>query len=93
MARLSNYSFPSRSSPIWHNSTRQFARIMSRCVKLIDVDPYEYSKHSQRRKKATLIYRCTKSLRTVRLLMGHAKLESNTRYFDIEVVDALGIFE
>ncbi len=46
-----------------------------------------------RKTKATLIYRRTKNLRAVQLLLGHPKLESTVRYLDIEVDDALDIAE
>jgi site-specific recombinase XerC len=46
-----------------------------------------------RRSKATLIYRRTKNLRAVQLLLGHLKLESTIRYLGIEVDDALEISE
>ena len=36
-----------------------------------------------------LIYRRTKNLRVVQLLLGHTKLESTVRYLGIEVNDAL----
>jgi site-specific recombinase XerC len=39
------------------------------------------------------IYRRTKNLRAVQLLLGHSKLESTVRYLGIEVDDALGISE
>ena len=42
---------------------------------------------------ATLIYRRTKNLRAVQLLLGHSKLESTVRYLGIEVDDALEISE
>lgn len=38
-----------------------------------------------RRTKATLIYRRTRNLRAVQLLLGHTKLESTVRYLGIEV--------
>ena len=41
----------------------------------------------------TLIYKRTKNLRAVQLLLGHAKLESTVRYLGIEVDDALEISE
>jgi site-specific recombinase XerC len=46
-----------------------------------------------RRIKATVIYRRTKNLFAVQLLLGHAKLESTVRYLGIEVDDALEISE
>ncbi len=49
--------------------------------------------HSMRRTKATLIYKKTKNLRAVQLLLGHLKLESTVRYLGIEVDDALEISE
>jgi integrase len=53
----------------------------------------QYGTHSMRRTKATLIYRRTKNLRAVQLLLGHSKLESTVRYLGIEVDDALEISE
>ena len=52
-----------------------------------------YGTHSLRRTKATLIYRQTKNLRAVQLLLGHTKLESTVRYLGIELEDALEIAE
>jgi integrase len=46
-----------------------------------------YGTHSLRRTKATLIYRRTRNLRAVQLLLGHTKLESTVRYLGIEVDD------
>lgn len=43
--------------------------------------------------KATLIYKRTRNLRAVQLLLGHSKLESTVRYLGIEVDDALEISE
>jgi site-specific recombinase XerC len=46
-----------------------------------------------RRTKATLIYRQTKNLRAVQLLLAHSKLGSTVRYLGIKVDDALEIAE
>jgi integrase len=59
----------------------------------IGLDPAAYGTHSLRRTKATLIYRRTKNLRAVRLLLDHTKLESTVKYLGIEVDDALKIAE
>ena len=49
--------------------------------------------HTMPRTKASLIYRRTKNLRAVQLLLGHMKLESTVRYLGIEVDDALEMAE
>lgn len=87
------YLFPSRLSKSPHLSTRQYARIVESWVESIGLDPAGYGTHSMRRTKATLIYRRTKNLRAVQLLLGHAKLERTVRYLGIEVDDALEIAE
>lgn len=46
-----------------------------------------------RRTKATPIYRRSKNLRAVQLLLGRTKLESTVRYLGNEVDDALEIAE
>ena len=46
-----------------------------------------------RRTRATLIYKRTKNLRAVPLLLGHFKLESTVRYLGIEGDGALEISE
>jgi site-specific recombinase XerD len=74
-------------------STRQYARIVDHWVASAGLDPSAYGTHSMRRTKATLIYKRTKNLRAVQLLLGHAKLESTVRYLGIEVDDALEISE
>ena len=89
----SEYLFPSRVSDSPHLSTRQYARIVTSWVKSIGLDATAYGTHSMRRTKATLIYRRTKNLRAVQLLLGHTKLESTVRYLGIEVDDALEIAE
>ena len=87
------YLFPSRLQRSPHVSTRQYARIVHRWVESIGLDPAAYGTHTMRRTKATLIYRRTKNLRAVQLLLGHTKLESTVRYLGIEVDDALEISE
>lgn len=87
------YLFPSRVAKSPHLSTRQYARIVALWVESIGLDAAAYGTHTMRRTKATLIYRRTKNLRAVQLLLGHTKLESTVRYLGIEVDDALEIAE
>ena len=55
-----------------HLSTRQYARIVDSRVQLLGLDTTSYGTHTLRRTKATLIYRRTKNLRAVQLLIGQA---------------------
>jgi integrase len=87
------YLFPSRLKKSPHVSTRQYARIVHQWISAIGLDSTIYGTHTMRRTKATLIYRRTKNLRAVQLLLGHTKLESTVRYLGIEVDDALEISE
>lgn len=88
-----DYLFKSRFSSSDHLSTRQYARIVKEWVSIIGLDPGMYGTHSMRRTKASLIYKRTKNLRAVQLLLGHTKLESTVRYLGIEVDDALEMAE
>jgi site-specific recombinase XerC len=88
-----DFIFSSRLHKSPHLGTRQYARILERWVLQLGLDPAEYGTHSIRRTKATLIYRRTKNLRAVQLLLGHSKIESTVRYLGIEVDDALELSE
>ena len=88
-----DYLFPSRNHASAHLGTRQYARIVHGWVDEVGLDGHAYGTHSMRRTKASLIYRKTKNLRAVQLLLGHTKLESTVRYLGIEVEDALDIAE
>jgi integrase len=88
-----DYLFKSRNRGSTHISTRQYARLVDNWVRDIGLVPGEYGTHSLRRTKASLIYRRTKNLRAVQLLLGHTKMESTVRYLGIEVEDALEMAE
>ncbi len=89
-----DYLFPSRIHNSPHLGTRPYARVLGgrvgacyrpRCISL------RYAFHAAH--QAALIYRRTKNLRAVQLLLGHAKIESTVRYLGIEVDDALELAE
>ena len=88
-----DYLFKSRFGDSPHLSTRQYARILKSWIEEIGLDPNDYGTHSMRRTKVSLIYRQTKNLRAVQLLLGHTKLESTVRYLGVEVDDALELAE
>jgi integrase len=91
--RAEDFLFPSRVHTSPHLSTRQYARIVESWVSEIGLDAAADGIHTLRRTKASLIYRRTKNLRAVQLLLGHTKLESTVRYLGIEVDDALEMAE
>ena len=94
-AKLVNddFLFPSSVHESPHLGTRQYARILNSWIEEIGLDPTSYGTHTIRRTKASLIYRRTKNIRAVQLLLGHSKLESTVRYLGIEVEDALELSE
>jgi integrase len=91
--KAEDYLFPSRLRLSPHLSTRQYARIVEAWVTEIGLDAAAYGTRNMRRTEASLIYRRTKNLRAVQLLLGHSKLESTVRYLGVEVDDALEMAE
>lgn len=88
-----DYLFRSRLRESSHLSTRQRARIVKAWFKSIGLDPMLYATHSIRRTRPALIYKRTKNLRAVHVLLGHTKLESTVRYLGVEVDNALEMAE
>jgi len=68
--RAEDFLFPTRLHASPHLSTRQYARIVDSWVREIGLDPSGYGTHTTRRTKASLIYRRTKNLRAVQLLLA-----------------------
>jgi site-specific recombinase XerD len=73
--KTEDYLFPSRLRLSPHLSTRQYARIVEVWVTEIGLDAGAYGTHTMRRTKASPIYRRTKNLRAVQLLLGHSKID------------------
>lgn len=88
-----DFLFPGKVKGVTHLSTRQYSRIVASWINEIGLNSSEYGTHSLRRTKASLIYKRTKNLRAVQLLLGHTKLESTVRYLGVEVDDALELAE
>jgi integrase len=70
-----DFLFGHRSGRCEGITTRQYARLVSGWIASVGLDPYRFGTHSLRRTKATLIYRRTRNLRAVQLLLGHIKIE------------------
>ncbi len=78
--RSEDYLFPSRLHASNHIGTCQYAHILHDWVSDIGLDATNYGTHSMRRSKASMIYKKTKNLRAVQMLLGHSKLESTVHY-------------
>ncbi|MDP7690190.1 tyrosine-type recombinase/integrase, partial [Escherichia coli] len=88
-----DFLFRSRIGTNQHISTLQYNRIFHGWAGKLGLEDSLYSTRSMRRTKPYFIYKKTKNLRVIQLLLGHKKLESTVRYLGIEVDDALEIFE
>ena len=65
---------------------------MEQWAREVGLDSTDYDTHSLRRTKVTLIYKKTKNLRAIQLLLGHKKIERTVRYLGLEIDDALEIW-
>ena len=70
-------------------TTRQYASIVKKWISSIGLDLTLYGTHTMRRTYASLLYKKTKDLRAVQILLGHTKLESTIRCLGVEVDHAL----
>jgi site-specific recombinase XerD len=64
-------------------SSRQMARLLKSWVAEAGFDPKKYGIESLRRTKALHILNSTGDLETVRVLLGHEKIESTSHYLSI----------
>jgi site-specific recombinase XerC len=78
--KADDFLFPSRLRASPHLGTRQYARIVDGWVEEIGLDPAAYGTNSIRRTKPSLIYRRSKNLRAVQILLGtrNSKARSGT---------------
>jgi len=88
-----DYLFKSRQLHSKHLSTRQYSRIVDKWVTSIGLDKVVYGTHSLRRTKASIMYKETKNLRAIQILLGHTRIESTVRYLGVEIDEALELAE
>ena len=80
----SDYIFPGRGRLSQGPMTvRQFSRLLKTWVAEVGLDTRKYGIESLRRTKALHILNGTGDLETVRVLLGHAKIESTANYLHV----------
>jgi integrase len=65
-------------------SGRQLSSLLKSWVVVAGLDPADYSVESLRRTKALHILKGTGDLQTVRVLLGHARIENTARYLGLK---------
>lgn len=88
-----DYLFPSPRSAHQPMSYSYYRAIVKNWAHQLGQNSELYGTHSLRRTKATLIYRRTKDIRAIQILLGHVKLDNTVRYLGVEIEDALRISE
>jgi tripartite-type tricarboxylate transporter receptor subunit TctC len=89
--KRADYIFPGRGAGRPHPMTiRQMNRLLKSWVTEAGLDPENYGNESLRRTKALHILNSTGNLETVRMLLGHEKIESTARYLHIAKKGTLG---
>ena len=82
--KRTDYIFPGRGAGLPCPMTvRQMNRLLKFWVAEAGLDPKKYGNESLRRTKALHILNSTGDLETVRVLLGHAKIESTANYLRI----------
>ena len=72
-------------------STTQYRRLVKRWAAYARLDPRQFSTHSLRRTKATLVYQHTHNIEVVRQLLGQSSVAATSTYLGIAKRDALEI--
>ena len=72
-------------------SVRWYRNLVKEWVKLLGLDVEQYSTHSLRRTRSSLIYRKTGNIEAVRLLLGQKSVTSTSSYLNIDKQEALQI--
>lgn len=78
----------SKQTPI---TSTQYRRLVKRWASLARLNPADYSSHSLRRTKASLIFQATNNVEVVRQLLGHSSVASTSAYLNVSKRQALEI--
>lgn len=74
-----------------HIASITYRKLVKDWCRLIHLDPSQYSTHSLRRTRPSIMYRRTGNLRAIQLLLGHGDIGMTQRYLGIEEEDALDL--
>ena len=72
-------------------SRRQYSRLVKRWVTLARLNPNDYSTHSLRRTKASIVYQATGDIAAIRELLGQKNINSTSAYLNMDKRKALDI--
>ena len=78
----------SKHKPITENGYR---RLVKKWAIMARLDPSDYSSHSLRRTKASLVFQATNNAEVVRQLLGHSSIASTSAYLGVDKREALEI--
>ena len=78
----------SKQTPI---TSTQYRRLVKRWASMARLNQADYSSHSLRRTKASLIFQATNNAEVVRQLLGHSSIASTSAYLNVEKKQALEI--
>ena len=72
-------------------SVIQYTRIVKQWMEMLGVDSMDYSSHSMRKTKPTVIYEKTKNIDAVRRLLGHSSVTATSSYIGVTDNSALDL--
>jgi len=78
----------SRYTPI---TRRHYSRLVKSWVRMARLNPDEYSTHSLRRTKASIVYKATNNIEVVRELLGQKSVTATSAYLNVGKRKALEI--
>lgn len=87
---LDDYVFTHQNPCVNRKISRlSWSQIVKKWANNLGLDPRQYSTHSMRRTRAAHIYKATKDLESVRILLGHTSLAATGRYLGVDLEEAL----
>ena len=86
-----DYLFTGRDDPSTPLTTRRYRQLVKEWAKYLHLDSNQFSTHSLRRTKASLVYKKTGNLEAVRQLLGQKTITSTSFYLNVSKREALDL--